>query len=68
MEQVIEETNKEKVWVPLSELEVYLKGLSAALMNMVGNIETTINIMHKNKSENDEVIEEDLEGDTNDDN
>ncbi len=51
---------EDRVWVPLDELETYLQGLSAALMNMVGNIEATLELM-KEKVENQK-------GENNDDN
>ena len=49
-----------KVWVPLEELEEYFRGISAALLSIVGNMEATMDKMKE------EIKEQ--KGDTNDDN
>jgi hypothetical protein len=51
---------EDRVWVPLDELETYFKGMSASLMGIVDNIESTIKHMNENV--------EQQKGENNDDN
>ena len=50
----------DKVWVPLDELETYFNGLSTTLLQIVSNIEATVETMRQTV--------EDQKGETNDDN
>ena len=56
-EVLTQETEGNKVWISLDDLEPYLRGFATALMNMVGNIDATLATMKQQQ-----------EGDTNDDN
>lgn len=56
-EVLTQETEENKVWISLDDLEPYLRGFATALMNMVGNIDATLSTMKQQQ-----------EGDTNDDN
>ena len=49
MEQTTEEVveNKDRVWVPLDELETWMRTISSSLMNMVHQIEMTIEKMNE---------------------
>ena len=50
----------DKVWVPLNELETYFNGLTTTLLQVVSNIEGTVETMRQTV--------EDQKGEQNDDN
>ena len=50
-EVMTEEAKYNKVWISLDDLEPYLRGFATALMNMVGNIDATIETMKKQEGE-----------------
>ena len=66
MEQTTEEVveNKDRVWVPLDELETWMRTISSSLMNMVHQIEMTIEKMNEDlelqkKNEGDDSNDKD---------
>jgi len=54
---------EDRVWVPLDELETWMRNLSSALMSIIGNIEVTIDKMNEDVA----TQKSQDEGDDNDD-